>query len=77
MKISMKRIIRAMSIIMVVIVYITTILLSHSLIDTDKFFSVNNIIILAVFVLAAYIIPSIRYSDAATAFNVQLADNNN
>lgn len=46
MKISMKRIIRAMSIIMVVIVYITTILLSRSLIDTDKFFSVNNIIIL-------------------------------
>ena len=55
MKISIKKIIRAMSIIMVVIVYITTILLSHSLIDTDKFFSVNNIIILVVFVLAAYI----------------------
>ena len=59
MKISMKRIIRAMSIIMVVIVYITTILLSRSLIDTDKFFSVNNIIIFAVIVIVTYIISVI------------------
>ena len=56
MKVSMKKIIRAMSIIMVVIVYITTIILSGSILDTNNIFSKNNIIMLLVFVLVAYII---------------------
>lgn len=56
MKVSMKKIIRAMSIIMVVIVYITTIILSGSILDTNNIFSKNNIIMLLVFVLIAYII---------------------
>jgi two-component system sensor histidine kinase VicK len=55
MKVSMKKIIRAMSIIMVVIVYITTIILSGSIIDTNKFISKNNIIVLAIFILISYI----------------------
>lgn len=55
MKISMKKIIRAMSIIMVVIVYITTIILSGSVIDTQNIFSLSNFIVLLVFVLIAYI----------------------
>ena len=38
MKVSMKKIIRTMSIIMVVIVYITTIILSGSVINTDNIF---------------------------------------
>jgi len=59
MKISMKKIIRAMSIIMVVIVYITTILLSKSLIHTDNLFYSNNIIILCIFVILAYIVSTI------------------
>ncbi len=44
---------------MVVIVYITTILLSNSVIDTDNIFSVNNIICLVVFLIIAYIISVI------------------
>lgn len=56
MKVSMKKIIRAMSIIMVVIVYITTIILYGSILDTNNIFSKNNIIMLLVFVLVAYII---------------------
>lgn len=59
MKVSMKKIIRAMSIIMVVIVYITTIILSGSILDTNNIFSKNNIIMLLVFVLVAYIISVI------------------
>ncbi len=55
MKISIKKIIRAMSIIMVVIVYITTILLSKFLIDTDNIFSVNNLIMLLIYVVLAYL----------------------
>lgn len=55
MKISMKRIVRAMSIIMVVIVYITTIILSSSIIDTNNIFSKNNIIVLAIFIVISYI----------------------
>ena len=55
MKFSMKKIIRAMSIIMVVIVYITTIILSGSVINTDNIFSLNNLIVLVVFLLIAYI----------------------
>ena len=59
MKISIKKIIRAMSIIMVVIVYITTIILSKSYIQTDNIFSMNNIIVLGVLVLIAYIVSVI------------------
>ena len=59
MKISMKKIIRAMCIIMVVIVYITTIILSGSIIDTDNIFSKNNIIVFIIFVVLAYIISVI------------------
>ncbi len=59
MKVSMKKIIRAMSIIMVVIVYITTIILSSSIIDTDNIFAVNNIITLIVIILITYIISVI------------------
>lgn len=59
MKFSMKKIIRAMSIIMVVIVYITTIILSGSIIDTNNLISKNNIIVLVVFVLLAYIVSVI------------------
>ena len=55
MKVSMKKIIRTMSIIMVVIVYITTIILSGSVINTDNIFSLNNLIVLVVFLLIAYI----------------------
>ncbi|MGN1012357.1 MAG: ATP-binding protein [Clostridia bacterium] len=55
----MKKIIRAMSIIMVVIVYITTIILSGSILDTNNIFSKNNIIMLLAFVLVAYIISVI------------------
>lgn len=56
MKVSMKKIVRAMSIIMVVIVYITTIILSSSVIDTDKIFSKNNIIILVILIIISYIV---------------------
>ena len=59
MKISMKKIIRAMCIIMVVIVYITTLILSGSVIDTDNIFSKNNIIVFIIFVILAYIISAI------------------
>ena len=59
MKISMKKIIRAMCIIMVVIVYITTLILSSSVIDTDNIFSKNNIIVFIIFVILAYIISAI------------------
>ncbi len=59
MKVSMKKIIRAMSIIMVVIVYITTIILSGSIIDTDKIFSKNNIIVLVIFTIISYILSVI------------------
>ena len=59
MKISMKKIIRAMCIIMVVIVYITTLILSGSVIDTDNIFSKNNIIVFLIFVILAYIISII------------------
>lgn len=59
MKVSMKKIVRAMSIIMVVIVYITTIILSSSVIDTDNIFSKNNIIILVVLILVTYVISVI------------------
>lgn len=59
MKVSIKKIIRAMSIIMVVIVYITTIILSKSVIDTQNIFSMNNIIVLLVLVLLAYIVSAI------------------
>ena len=59
MKISMKKIIRAMFIIMVVIVYITTLILSSSVIDTDNIFSKNNIIVFIIFVILAYIISAI------------------
>ena len=55
MKVSMKKIIRAMSIIMVVIVYITTIILSSSVLDTSNIFNKNNIIALIIFVAVAYI----------------------
>ena len=55
MKVSMKKIIRAMSIIMVVIVYITTIILSGSVINTDNILDKNNIIMLLVFIIIAYI----------------------
>ena len=55
MKISIKKIIRAMSIIMVVIVYITTILLSSFFIDTENIFSLNNLIMLVIFIVVAYI----------------------
>lgn len=55
MKVSMKKIIRAMSIIMVVIVYITTIILSRSVIDTENIFSKNNIIVLLVFIFISYV----------------------
>ena len=43
MKVSMKKIIRAMSIIMVVIVYITTIILSSSVLDTSNIFNKNKV----------------------------------
>lgn len=59
MKISMKKIIRAMCIIMVVIVYITTLILSGSVIDSDNIFSKNNIIVFLIFVILAYIISII------------------
>ena len=59
MKISMKKIIRAMCIIMVVIVYITTLILSSSVINTDNIFSKNNIIVFIIFVILAYIISAI------------------
>ncbi len=59
MKVSMKKIIRAMSIIMVVIVYITTIILSGTIIDTDKIFSKNNIIVLVIFTIISYILSVI------------------
>ncbi len=59
MKVSMKKIIRAMSIIMVVIVYITTIILSGNIIDTDKIFCKNNIIVLVVFAIIAYVLAVI------------------
>lgn len=59
MKVSMKKIIRAMSIIMVVIVYITTIILSGNIIDTDNIFNKNNIIILVIFILVSYILSVI------------------
>ena len=59
MKISMKKIIRAMCIIMVVIVYITTLILSGSVIDTDNIFSKNNIIVFIIFVILTYIISAI------------------
>lgn len=59
MKVSMKKIIRAMSIIMVVIVYITTIILSGTIIDTDKIFSKNNIIVLVIFAIISYILSVI------------------
>ena len=59
MKISMKKIIRAMCIIMVVIVYITTLILSGSVINTDNIFSKNNIIVFIIFVILAYIISAI------------------
>jgi len=59
MKVSMKKIIRAMSIIMVVIVYITTIILSGSVIDTNNIISKNNIIVLVVFILLAYVLSVI------------------
>jgi len=59
MKFSMKKIIRAMSIIMVVIVYITTIILSGSVIDTNNIISKNNIIVLVVFILLAYVLSVI------------------
>ncbi len=44
---------------MVVIVYITTIILSSSIIDTENIFSRNNIIVLVVLVLVTYIISAI------------------
>ncbi len=59
MKFSIKKIIKAMSIIMVVIVYITTIILSSTIIDTDNIFSKNNIIVLVVIVAITWIISSI------------------
>ena len=59
MKIYIKKIIRAMCIIMVVIVYITTLILSGSVIDSDNIFSKNNIIVFLIFVILAYIISII------------------
>ena len=55
MKNSIKKSIIFMSLAIVVIVYITTIMLSKSILDLNNIFSINNIIVLIIFILIALI----------------------
>lgn len=56
MKSSIKTCIKIANIVMVVIVYITTILLCRKIIDTNNIFSISNLIILTIFILLSIII---------------------
>ena len=59
MKKSIKNCIRFFSLIMVVIVYITTIILSGNIIDTSNIFAISNIIILISLLLIVFIVSTI------------------
>ncbi|MEG0872932.1 MAG: ATP-binding protein [Clostridia bacterium] len=59
MKNSIKGSIRFLSVALVVIVYITTILLSYKVIDTQNIFAIPNIIVLGILALLGFVIGSI------------------
>lgn len=67
MKVSMKKIIRTISMIMVVIVYITTLILfKFKVINTDKIFSKSNIIVALIFLFISYIVSVILSNKIVT-----------
>ncbi len=59
MKKSIKNSIRFLNMIMVVIVYITTIILCTKFINTSNIFAINNIILLVIFLLLSFIFSTI------------------
>lgn len=59
MKKSIKNSIRFFSMIMVVIIFITTIILSNGIIDTKNIFALSNILILLCFLLLTFIISTV------------------
>src|SRR5574344_2632567 len=59
MKCSIKVVVRFLNVLMVVIVYITTIVLCNKLINPDDLFCISNILILLLFVCLSFTVNSI------------------